>query len=69
MEYPYTIVSCTSEDGESTSSVTVQISESGIAIDEAELTQVIRSHLAGLPRVTMTLATRYSVAQESIPEV
>ncbi|WP_458089528.1 hypothetical protein [Streptomyces malaysiensis] len=69
MDYPYTIVSCTTQDGESTSSVTVLVSESGIEIDEGELTQIIRSYLAGLPRVTMTLATRYSVAQESIPEV
>lgn len=69
MDYPYTTVSCRTGDGESSAYMNIYVSESGIDIDEGELVALIRTYLAGLPGVTTTAATRFSVAQESISEV
>lgn len=68
MEYPYTTIGCATQDGENSASVSLHIGESGVAVDQDELTQLVRGYLAGLPGVTITRATRYSVASEELPE-
>ncbi|TVL89732.1 hypothetical protein [Streptomyces sp. SAJ15] len=68
MDYPYTTISCRTGDGEGQATVTVQTSESGVDIDEGALVGLIRTYLAGMPGVTTTSATRYSVMPESISE-
>ncbi|MFD5384234.1 hypothetical protein ACFWMG_04555 [Streptomyces sp. NPDC127074] len=69
MEYPYTTINCRTQDGESSATVAVVVTESGIDVDEGELVTLVRTYLAGLPGVATTNATRFSVMQETLPEV
>jgi hypothetical protein len=68
MDYPYTTIGCATQDGENSAAVSLHIMESGVSIDQGALTQLVRDYLAGLPGVTITRATRYSVASEELPE-